>query len=284
MSGARWQALGTTVHLLVGDLRALADAEAIVRRQLVELDEACSRFRDSELAQLRPGRQQVGPVLAGALAAALRAAEVTNGLVDPTLGRAMVAAGYDRTFAALPPGRPAAVPGPPGRWREVHLDGDVLELPDVQLDLGATAKAWAADKAAAEVAERLGTPVLVNLGGDLAVLGGSWPIAVGDLGHAREVVEVSSGLATSSTGRRTWRCGRRQQHHILDPRTGAPAAVVWQTVTVAAVTCVEANTASTAAVVQGANAPAWLQGLPARLVDSAGGVTRTAAWAQERAA
>lgn len=279
MSSATWRAIGTDVQVLVSDPAALRSAEALVRRQLSELDDACSRFRDSELTRLRPGHQRVGPVLAGAVAAALGAAAATDGLVDPTLGRALVTAGYDRTFRALPDDGPAAVAGPAGRWRELHLDGDVLDLPDVALDLGATAKAWAADRAAATVATRLGVGVLVNLGGDIAVVGGAWPVAVGDPGGPCEVVEISTGLATSSTVRRTWRRGGVRQHHVLDPRTGAPAPAYWQTVTVAAATCLEANTASTAAVVLGPGAPAWLGDLPARLVDTAGQVSYVGGWA-----
>ncbi|MBK5306323.1 MAG: FAD:protein FMN transferase [Frankiaceae bacterium] len=279
MIGERWRALGTDVHVLVSDRRALREAADLVARQLVELDDACSRFRDSELTRLCPGSQRVGPVLAGAVAAALAAAARTDGLVDPTLGRALVMAGYDRTFDALPDDGEPALPGPAGRWRDVHLDGDVLELPDVELDLGATAKAWAADLAAATITERLGVHALVNLGGDLAVSGGSWTVSVGDPGGPCEVVEVTSGLATSSTTRRTWRRGGRRQHHVLDPRTGSPAPAYWQTVTVAAATCVEANTASTAAIVLGAAAPAWLGDLPSRLVDAAGRVTYLGGWA-----
>jgi thiamine biosynthesis lipoprotein len=279
MTAVTWRALGTDVQVLVSDRRAARAAAAIVHEQLVELDDACSRFRDSELTRLRPGRQRVGPVLAGALSAALGAAEATGGLVDPTLGRALEMAGYDRTFADLPADGPSTSAGPVGRWREVHLDGDVVELPDVVLDLGATAKAWAADRAAATVSQRLGVALLVNLGGDIAVAGGTWPVAVGDPGGPGEVVEIASGLATSSTTRRTWRRGGQVQHHVLDPRTGRPAASYWQTVSVAAATCVEANTASTAAIVLGAAAPVWLGDLPARLVDATGRVSYTGGWA-----
>jgi thiamine biosynthesis lipoprotein len=278
MTGARWSAIGTTVHVLVDD-DVLDTAVTVVRLQLAELDAACSRFRDSELTRLRPGRQRVGPVLAGALRAALDAAAATDGLVDPTLCRAMVANGYDRTFDDLPPDRPAPTAGPLGRWREVHLDGDVLDLPDVQLDLGATAKAWAADRAAGTLADRLGRPVLVNLGADIAAVGGTWPVEVGDPGGPADVVEVTGGLATSSTVRRTWTAGGVRRHHVLDPRTGSPAGSCWRTVSVAARTCLEANTASTAAVVLGERAPRWLTGLPARLVDAAGHTTYVGGWA-----
>jgi thiamine biosynthesis lipoprotein len=274
-----WVALGTDVHVVVADSAAAAAAAALVDAQLTELDRACSRFRDSELTRLRPGRTRVSPVLAGALAVALQAAEATDGLVDPTLGRALAGLGYDRTFSTVDPDGPAVLAGPIGRWREVGLDGDVVDLPDVDLDLGATAKAWAADRAATSVSARFGTAVLINLGGDIAVAGGSWPVAVGDPGGPGEVVEITDALATSSTIRRTWRRGRHRQHHVLDPRTGASAPACWQTVSVAAASCVEANTASTAAVVLGPAASAWLGDRPARLVDAAGRVSYVGGWA-----
>jgi thiamine biosynthesis lipoprotein len=279
MTGASWRALGTDIHVVVADPAATEAAARIVCLQLEELDQTCSRFHDSELTRLRPGRQRISPLLAGVVRASLAAAEATGGLVDPTLGRALEGAGYDRTFAELPTDGPAVTPGPRGRWCEVHLDGDVLDLPDVALDLGAIAKAWAADRAAAEVSARLGIDALVNLGGDIAVSGGRWPVEVGDAGGPAEVVEIAGALATSSTSRRSWWRGGRRQHHVLDPRTGAPASAYWQTVSVAADTCVEANTATTASIVLGHAAPAWLGARPARMVDARGHVTYGGGWA-----
>jgi thiamine biosynthesis lipoprotein len=71
-----------------------------------------------------------------------------------------------------------------------------------------------------------------------------------------------------------------ERHHIVDPATGLPASGPWRTATVAAATCVDANTASTAAIVMGVRAAAWLQrvGLPARLIDRDGAVLRVAGW------
>jgi thiamine biosynthesis lipoprotein len=92
------------------------------------------------------------------------------------------------------------------------------------------------------------------------------------------------GLATSSTAVRRWRRGGTSYHHLLDPRTGRPAEPVWRTVTVTAASCVDANTASTAAIVRGRRAPGWLDalGLPARLVDASGAVRRVAGWPADR--
>ncbi len=197
---AAWQAIGTSVHLLVTDLRALAPARRMLTEDLAALDAACSRFRaDSEIVALDnappDGRGRIGPVrisplLAGALAVALRAARLTDGDVDPTVGGALSAAGYDRDFALVrrdgPPVR-LTVRSVPG-WREIELDetAGLVSLPSgTQLDLGATAKAWAADRAAARIAAELGCGVLVNLGGDIAVAGvappGGWRIRVQDV-------------------------------------------------------------------------------------------------------
>ena len=309
---AVWQAIGTSVHLLVTDLRALAPARRMLTEDLAALDAACSRFRaDSEIAALddapadgrgRTTPVRISPLLAGALAVALRAARLTDGDVDPTVGGALSAAGYDRDFALVrrdgPPVR-LTVRSVPG-WREVELDeaAGLVSLPGgTQLDLGATAKAWAADRAAARIAAELGCGVLVNLGGDIAVAGaappGGWRIRVQDVtgrpedppaGPSAVIAIHSGGLATSSTAARRWRRGGDVLHHILDPRSGLPAAPVWRTASVAAATCVDANAASTAAIIRGEAAPAWLAGLrlPARLVAESGAVVTLGGWPPEQ--
>ena len=160
----------------------------------------------------------------------------------------------------------------------------------VRLDLGATAKACAADRAAADLARETGCGVFVNLGGDLAVAGeppaGGWRVVVGDDHAATDatrdptVTVHAGGLATSSTTRRAWRRAGRTVHHIVDPRTGDVPDPLWRTVSVAAPSCVYANTAATASIVLGGAAPAWLtaRGLPARLVDVHGQVETVAGW------
>ncbi|HKR71387.1 MAG TPA: FAD:protein FMN transferase, partial [Streptosporangiaceae bacterium] len=125
---------------------------------------------------------------------------------------------------------------------------------------------------------------------DVAVAGlpppGGWRIRVTD-DHAApadapgQTVEITSGgLATSSTTVRAWSAGEAQMHHIIDPKTGNPARSVWRTVSVAAATCVDANIASTAAIIRSEAAPAWLaeSGLPARLVRHDGTVQTTPGW------
>ena len=306
VASADWRALGTQIWLLVTDPARLGAGRQLLEADLAEVDAACSRFRpDSELVTLdhAAGRAAgqpvpVSPLLAEAIAVALRAAQLTDGDVDPTVGAAMDAIGYDRDFALVPAAGPPvtlhvrAVPG----WHQVHLDerAGVLTLPaGVRLDLGATAKAWAADRAAARLAAALGCGVLVGLGGDIAVAGeppdGGWRIRVQDVtgrpedpadGPAAVVAIREGGLATSSTTARRWQRGGDVLHHILDPRTGLPAPVHWRTVSVAAATCTDANTASTAAIIRGAAAVDWLGhlGLPARLVEAGGQVRTTGGW------
>ncbi len=321
-AAADWLALGTQVWLLVTDPGQLAEGRRLLEADLDAVDRACSRFRaDSELMRLGAVTGQVTPaglgpaglspggaatvevsaLLAEAIAVALRAARLTDGDVDPTVADAMSALGYDRDFALLPDTGPPvrltvrAVPG----WRQVGFDEQsrLLSLPrGVHLDLGATAKAWAADRAAARLAGTLGCGVLVGLGGDIAVAGpppgGGWRIRVQDAtgrpedppeGPAAVVAIAGGGLATSSTTARRWRRGADVLHHILDPRTGLPAPVHWRTVSVAAATCVDANTASTAAIIRGPQALDWLSnlGLPARLVDVAGTVRTVGGWPAE---
>jgi FAD:protein FMN transferase len=295
---AEWRALGTSAVVLVADGSALGAARAAVAAELDAIDRACSRFRDdSELTRVNAARGRsvaISPLLAQAIGAALRAARVTDGAVDPTIGRALVLAGYDRDLALVEdspaPLRAVRAPG----LQAVRLDpgaGVVRVAPGVTLDLGATAKALAADRAAAAAATAAGCGVLVNLGGDLATAGraphGGWLVRVTD-DHAApadapgETVAIGSGaLATSSVTVRRWRRGGAAVHHILDPATGAPATGPWRTVSVAAESCVDANTASTAALVRGRSAADWLESLalPARLCAHDGRVLHTAGWA-----
>jgi thiamine biosynthesis lipoprotein len=297
-AASTWRALGSSAHVVVTDPDALAQAREAVEAELAAIDAACSRFRDdSELVRLnaaagRPTRTSA--LLFEALEVALAAARLTGGAVDPTVGAALERVGYDRDLALIaedgPPVRPQPAPG----WTAVRLDRasrSVTVPRGVRLDLGATAKALAADRAAAIAARAIDAGVLVSLGGDIAVSGpappGGWPVALSDdhaSAAAGPVVAIEAGgLATSSTTVRRWRRGGETVHHILDPTTGMSCAVVWRTATVAARTCVEANVASTAAIVLGSAAPAWLarQQLPARLVDASGRARAVAGWRED---
>jgi FAD:protein FMN transferase len=304
-TGATWDALGSTVVLRLSDRRRLDQARAAIEAELDAIDRACSRFRaDSELSRVnaRAGRPvQVGPLLIEALEVALRAAELTDGDVDPTVGRALELAGYDRDWQLLAP--PGEEPEPPTiiarvhiGWRMVTLDraSSSIRIPTgVRLDLGATAKAWAADRAAAAAARSAGCGVLVSLGGDIATCGpapsSGWRIRVTDdhrapLSAPGQTISIfTGGLATSSTAVRRWSHNGHTMHHVIDPRTGSPARTIWRTVSVAAADCTEANIATTASLIRGGRAPAWLerQGLHARLVPWEGSTVTVGGWPAE---
>jgi thiamine biosynthesis lipoprotein len=266
---------GGTATLLVSDPEPAPAARSELDRTISEVDLACSAYRDdSELARLGASEGhpvQVSPMFHGILSAALDAAHATGGLVNP-------------------------VPRTPGAWQDIRLLPDLfVAVPTgVRLDLGAIGKAYAADLAAARAAHATGCGVLVSLAGDLAVAGpvpaGGWPVRVahdhrlapdGTLPPGQDItLEVAGGLATSSLSVRTRTIGGTTLTHIVDPRSGMPVRGPWRTVSVAAGSCVDANTASTGAIVRGYDAPAWLaaQGLAARLVHADGFITTVAGW------
>lgn len=328
-----WTVWTTTARLVVTDAAMLDRASSIADEITDRVAAACDRFStESELSRLAdrlPEGVVVSEMLALLVGSALDAAEMSAGDVDPTLGAELadlgLAAGDDTPWDTAEPEAGTLTEGvtlATGRhrgdvWRQVRLRGRLLTVPaGVRLDLGATAKAVAADLIAARVHTELGCGVLVSLGGDIATAGPgtaarpgttagpgtaarpgtaagpasrAWEITVRDLPADPEAqVAIPSGhaVATSSTQKRRWVSGGRPVHHILDPRWGVPAAPVWRSVSVAAPSCLVANTFSTAAVVRGLRAVPWLRehGVSARLVDSRGRVVTTGAWPAEPAA
>jgi thiamine biosynthesis lipoprotein len=293
---ATWRALGTYVHLSTTEQRALERAREIAMRLLDDVDRVCSRFRhDSDLVRANAGAgswTSVDPLLVQAIGAAMDAAAQTDGLVDPTLGHAMAAVGYDRDMALVLAAStdPAGVPVPArdGAWSQILLDpaGAVRVPPGCALDLGATAKAWAADLIVNSVATESESTVVISLGGDVAIAGpgDGWPVAISetidDCADAEIVHLPYGGVATSSTAARRWIRDGVIRHHLLDPLTGEPTRGPWRTVTATGGTCMAANTASTAAIVLGEKAVGWLtaRDIPARLVDTRGRIVRMARW------
>jgi thiamine biosynthesis lipoprotein len=297
---AEWELWSTTARVVVaGGAAALRTARVAVRDVVDEMDAAASRFRDdSELTRVNAaggGVVEVSELFAATLDAALTAAARTDGAVDPTLGRHLVALGYATDFALASTFRPAPMQplAKAGRWREIQLDLATrrVSLPDgLHLDLGAIAKARAADVAAERASAATGAAVLVSLGGDVAVSGpppgeDGWVVRVaeapGDAGPL--VVVADGGVATSTTTLRRWHHGNRSYHHVIDPATGRPVDGRWRTATVAAASCVEANAASTAALVLADRAVDWLetQRLPSRLVAVDGSVACLAGWPED---
>jgi FAD:protein FMN transferase len=305
LTARSFRAIGTTAIVVVQDP---ADAEVAVRALASELDAvdgACSRFRhDSELQGLHAeaGRTvAVSELLFEALSVAYRSAERTGGAVDPTIGNAIAALGYDADLDEVR-ARPPAPPNALGRvagFQHVQLDPRrrTVRIPrGVRLDLGSSAKAWAADRAAVRVARRIGAGALVSLGGDVAVAGppppGGWAIGIARSSstppeRADQVVAIHrGGLASSGTSTRTWKTGRRDVHHIIDPRTGDCVEPYWDVVSATGRSCVEANLVTTAAIVWGARALDELPrfGQAVRLVRADGKVYSVNGWPQDAAA
>jgi thiamine biosynthesis lipoprotein len=286
--------------MLVLDPENMVAACELLQEELEQIERVASRFRaDSEISHLNEAAgttTRVSSHLFEAVKVALDIAQATDGAVDPTVGAALVRLGYDRDFAEIAGGvigRTFPVQPSPG-WESIELDcmRHTIYMPtQTQLDLGATAKALASDKSATRIFNQLGCGVLISLGGDIAVAGPPPPdgfsVGLADICSSkystRTVCITSGGLATSGTALRHWRVGDQEVHHIIDPLSGNPVRTPWRTVSVAAASCVQANGASTAAMVKGHAAIDWLnlRRLPARLVDQDGHEHFTEAWPTE---
>ncbi len=291
---AVWNDWSCRVRVTVTRPDALAPAREVLRSVMADVARSANRFApDSDLSRINASAGRLVPVGRQTITLvdlALRAAAESRGTVDPTIGEHLLRAGYvddiDRIRGVLvPTDRRAVVPAD---WRRVRIDRELCRIgvPEgMRLDLGATAKSWTADTAAHRIAGTLGTGVLVEIGGDVSVAGrkvAPWQVLVREqTGQPGERIGLTrGGLATSSTTARRWRTTQGEAHHVIDPRTGLPTDGPWRTATVWAPTAVEANTASTAAIVLGGAAVDHLVelGLAARLVDLDGGVHRVGAW------
>lgn len=297
MQRLQFRAMGSTITIVIDSDDPMArSALNVARRTFLRYEQILSRFRShSELSALNR-RAGCGPVRVGytlwrAVQHALRAASASNGIVTPTVGAALVAAGYDRDFATLTDGvvhrLAAAHPSPD--WRHIRLDPHrrTITLPaGVQLDLGGSAKGWTA----AIVARRLGRrfPTLVDAGGDIAISGpqrngAPWPIEVADPHNPDNGLELlllrRGGVATSGIDYRRWQQGDRWQHHLIDPRTGSPAVTDILAATVVAPSLTIAEMAAKTVVILGSEAGLpWLADRPqlaALLIRLDGTIIRT---------
>jgi thiamine biosynthesis lipoprotein len=246
MERTTFRALGTDVELFL-DVPSegwTAGVFASVRREIARLEAVLSRFRlDSELSTLnREGRVLAGPDLLRVTELALEAREGTGGLFDPTVHDALVAAGYDRTFEEVGAGGAVVAARPARCGGAVTVDahtGEIVLEPGVRLDFGGIGKGYAVDRAC-DLLARYGR-CLASAGGDLAVRGGAWPVGV-ETGDGTTTLELSSGaIATSGSDRRRWATTAGDAHHLIDPRTGAPAESDLLRVTVVGRSAVEAE-------------------------------------------
>ena len=315
-----FSAIGTTCRIVVTDAASLIPAQTVAQQHLAALDAAASRFRpDSELmrlcaqAQDGPVRTRISALLSDYLQAALRVAQLTEGLVDPSVGSALQQRGYDQDMDLVRQRQGFADPAPgqiPG-WQQIEVDAQARRVSIAQgvvIDLGASAKAHAADTIAALLSARLPGGFIVDLGGDIAVSGSApgsgWRIGISDPYAIRQqqdqtqaeqnprqpnrftdptlqtIKSTGQAIATSSTQLRTWRSATAQHHHIIDPRTGRSAEPVWLQTSCAAANALEANAATTAAIILGEQAPQWLaqRGVMALLAAREGSLTLTDRW------
>jgi FAD:protein FMN transferase len=260
--------------------------QVAIERLFGERDRIFSRFLPaSELNRVNAaagGPVRVSRAFAEMLDVALAASRETGGLVDPTLGAELEAAGYDVDFASLVDDPRPAILAVADRERvEVRLDGRSLVVPSgTRLDLNGVVKGKTVDDALA----LLDGEGFVSAGGDLAARGA----IVAALPGGGTIGLARGALATSGTDRRRWLRGGQLQHHLIDPGTGSPASSPWEQVTVCGLSCVAADVAAKAAFLLGAGGPAWLdvRGLPGRFVAAAGDVVVNLAWQRslERAA
>jgi FAD:protein FMN transferase len=290
--------MGTEISVLA-PLERIEPAEKAVRSLFGEWESALSRFRpDSELSRLNAcaGRPiAVSPLLYDVIASALAAARATRGAFDPTLLPDLVRLGYDRTFADLPANASPAgrLPFVGGQWQGIRLDSErrrILLPPGAALDVGGIAKGMAVGAALDLLERELGiATALVDAGGDLAVRGSppgqrSWQVAIE--GTTLSVALGHGALATSGLSRRRWLQDGVERHHLIDPRTGEPAASGLSSVTVAAATCGQAEVAATAVFVLGvAEGAALLErhGLAGLLVGTRG-IETVGRWPEQQVA
>ena len=277
METRHFRAMGTDIELFV-DAAGAAEALAAAEDEIHRLESILTRFRpESELSRLNAARAlDAGPELLEVVTLALGARERTSGRFDPTVHDAVVGAGYDRTFEDVAEDSAGAVAGS-ACGGEVRLTGTRIELgQNVRLDLGGIGKGYAAARAAGLLSAA--GPALVNAGGDVAVVGGSWPVGV-QTADGELTLELSSGaLATSGRDRRRWRRNGRELHHLIDPKTGTSSESDLVRLTVVGSDAVDAEVWAKALYLsgeEGAVGEADERGLPCILV-TADGRTRFA--------
>jgi thiamine biosynthesis lipoprotein len=266
---ATFRSMGCDVVVQGGDLAAsvalFAEREARFSRFIAgsELNHVNARPFGADLLTLD---------FAAMVSLALEAARATGGLVTPAVGAAVVAAGYDRDFDALPFDGPDVEAAPVPALDTLSLRGRLLFRTEaLVLDLNGVVKGRTIDDVLASASADW-----VSAGGDLAT---RVPLRI-DLPGGEIVTLTEGGLATSSVGRRRWLRGGVEQHHLIDPSSGRPAVTPWRDVTVAAGSCIAADVAAKAALLLGDRGPSWLdaRGLPGRFVDHAGRVRVNDAW------
>jgi FAD:protein FMN transferase len=270
-------AMGTIIEVVTVDANGYAATQSLFMR----VERRLSRFlRDSELTRVNEDPSEVvsvSPVLARVLACAADLRRRTGGMVDPAVGAAVVAWGYDRTFDEVEDLPAAPQPRLAGDW-EIQ-DTRLTRTPGTTLDLGGIGKGWTADEAV-----DTGRALLVSAGGDVRSALPAARVEVHDpWGDTPATVVLGrGGLATSSVTRRSWRAGDSKAHHLIDPATGAPATTPALAATARCATAVESEAAAKAVLLRGDSGLAWADDQPwidaALVVWHTGSVFATPGW------
>jgi thiamine biosynthesis lipoprotein len=275
-----FSAMNTTIQVAAeGSRDDLDPGFQRVRQFIAECEARFSRFReDSELCQLNHSAGswfQASVGMFDLMQEVLKLYQLTGGLFDPSVLKALQQAGYDRSFDAIQESGslPFASTVEPitSHLGHARLDptGVGIYLPaGVQIDLGGIAKGWIAEKATQLLTEYT-SACAVSAGGDMAFHGTpygepAWQISLEDPRDEQGVLAVlqvqSGGLATSSITRRRWLQGSQVRHHIIDPRTGSPARVEWLSVSVGAPKATTAEAFAKAILIGGSHVGTQLAG------------------------
>lgn len=250
MSIIEFEAMGTTIQ-------AWGGGDGDLMRWFEDVEAACSRFLDtSELSRINasaPGRHRVSPLMRQVLEAAVRAREITDGVVDIGVGSALTDWGYDRTFAQVGPMPIEPRSFPTGSW---GVEGDSVRIAaGTRIDLGGIAKGWTCDRAV-----ETGMASVVSAGGDIRSSDPATVATIAEADGTGAVARVALGvgaLATSSVARRRWRVGSRVVSHIVDPRSMRPVASPIVSASVMASTAVDAEAGAKAVLIHGVDGLAW---------------------------
>jgi thiamine biosynthesis lipoprotein len=257
-----------------------------------EVEAVCTRFDPSSplmILNASPGRSSDAPdLLRRAVLEAHQAYVLTAGRFDPRVLGDLVRLGYDRTFVAGPgPASERPASPHPGAWTPC-LEGSAITLGDAPIDLGGIGKGLAL-RWAAERLRGVAAGFIIDAGGDCVAAGRpldgqEWLVSVEDPDarqlHPLMVLGVNdAAMATSGSAARQWRSAGRRVHHLIDPRTGEPAAGGLVSVTVVGDDPAWAEVWAKALFVGGSEAAAQLAAghrLDAVWVDEAGEIHETA--------
>jgi FAD:protein FMN transferase len=275
-----FRAMNTDIVMAAeGHTDAVQQGFAAAQRFIAASEARLTRFTDSsELAHLNASTGQpfqASPELFDVVRQARGFAADTCGLFDPAILNALEAAGYDRSMDDIRTngaGPLRGVTAPASTWRDIHLDertATILLPAGMRLDLGGIAKGWIAERAAHILAD-FTTACAVNAGGDMFASGVprgelAWQVALEDPRNPERTLAIlrlgPGALATSSTTRRRWQQDGQWQHHLIDPRRGAPAQTDWLSVTAIAAHATEAEVFAKALLIAGSKeAPALAAG------------------------